>query len=514
MSDNRTAFVPGFDYDVFLSYAWVNNQVDPGTQQVLGWVSLFREGLRQGVDGELGRTDASRLYVDTGELDKNRGWGKQLEKALDRTAVFVMVLSPGYVRSPACLGEIAHFKKVIESNGNNKIWDSGRLFIVRMRPLSTDADDWPEDFPPDKFQDYLGPSHNDNPLGYRFFIEESGRPTPKQLKPTDTLYQDTLEEIRVQVAKQLKTMKKAAKAASAAPTPVISTPSNTVHTGATPGRGTTPTVLLAKTTDDLRKTAKELESWCESARIRVLPEKPWPSGPQEFQQAYRAALKEAHLVVQLLSDLTAEADETFFPVGREKWQFDAAKNAGINVFRLRNSDIDLASIESETHRELVSEADVRPDEQARFFEEVVERVQRAFEVGVGPPPDAEKRRAMIKFNKDDNAVIQMLERLAQKNVQCRTSKNGRPLLDRLREIPFDGLIVVLGECDDDWLEDRGDEMMAVELGLKDQAPVRAYFHPDGSRTIPPWTDQSILQIHGEAELEQFVKAMRSRGGAR
>ena len=129
MSGNPSAFVPSHEYDVFISYAWVNNQIEPGTQQTSGWVSLFREGLRQGIDGELGRSNASRFFIDTAELDKNRGWGKQLETALSKTAVFVMVLSTGYISSPACRDEIAHFKKVIESHGSDKIWEIGRAHV-------------------------------------------------------------------------------------------------------------------------------------------------------------------------------------------------------------------------------------------------------------------------------------------------------------------------------------------------------------------------------------------------
>lgn len=502
------AFVPGFDYDVFLSYPWVDNKIAPGTQQQAGWIATLREGLRQAIDGELGRENAAKLFIDTAELNKSQSWGKQLEEALDRTAVFVMVLSPGYIHSPACRSEIAHFKKVVESCGNQKIWQSGRLFVVHMRPLPDDADDWPEGVSPQHMQDYFGPKSEDNPLGYRFYVNESGRSTPKQLKPTDQLYQDTLDEMRAAVAARLKAMKKAAKAAVRPPKPTIIGTATKIQFA-----GTKPTILLAKPTDELRKMCLPLVKWCESAGLRVLPENPWPANPPDFQRAYLEALKQSHLVVQFLGDLPADTDSSF-PQGREQWQFDTSKAAGINVFRLREPGIELSTVEPESYRKFVSEADVRPDVLELCFQEVGDRVRRAFDVGKGPPRDHESHRAMVKFCRDSDSVQRMLDRLAENNVECRASKNGRPLLDRWREIPFDGLMVVLGDCDDAWLEDRGDELQAVELGLKDQSPVRAYFHPEGSRKTPPLTRNDILQIHGEAELEKFVTAMQTRGGAR
>ncbi len=48
MSDGRkSAFVPGFQYDVFISYAWVNNYPEQDGKPETGWVSQFKTKLQQ-----------------------------------------------------------------------------------------------------------------------------------------------------------------------------------------------------------------------------------------------------------------------------------------------------------------------------------------------------------------------------------------------------------------------------------------------------------------------------------
>ena len=59
----ETAFVPNFDYDVFISYAWVDNQVDDDDQSAHGWVSQFRDRLTRRIDQKLGRIDSAWCQV-------------------------------------------------------------------------------------------------------------------------------------------------------------------------------------------------------------------------------------------------------------------------------------------------------------------------------------------------------------------------------------------------------------------------------------------------------------------
>lgn len=124
----ETAFVPNFDYDVFISYAWVDNQVDDDEKSAHGWVSQFGDRLIRRIDQKLGRIDSTRVFFDTFAIGKNHDFGPQIETALSKTAVMVVVFSPGYIASKACREELQCFSRVVQE----KLSASGRLFLVHL----------------------------------------------------------------------------------------------------------------------------------------------------------------------------------------------------------------------------------------------------------------------------------------------------------------------------------------------------------------------------------------------
>jgi hypothetical protein len=112
---------------------------------------------------------------------------------------------------------------------------------------------------------------------------------------------------------------------------------------------------------------------------------------------------------------------------------------------------------------------------------------------------------------DADATREITGRLAQANINCRVARNGVPLVDRLRKLPFAGLIVLLGRCPPTWIEQQGDELMAVDLSLKDQTPLRAYCHCQQPRVVPPYVGHGMLELSVPDELDRLIQVIRSRG---
>lgn len=161
--------------------------------------------------------------------------------------------------------------------------------------------------------------------------------------------------------------------------------------------------------------------------------------------------------------------------------------------------------------------------QSEFQKEVVYRARRAFDA-IRLDPDMEpsqdepqpagfeaaQKWAMVKYDRvDAKATREMLRILKEANIRCTSSPNGSTTLaQRLRENPFDALILVLGNCDDDWLERRIDELIEVELTLKDQSPLQAYYYAEGATAVPPDISPSTLEVEGADELDNLVQAIR------
>jgi hypothetical protein len=99
-------YVPGYENDVFISYAHVDNEpIVPGKP---GWVDFFEDLLRKRVRarmrGEIQffRDQQLRLYGQ---------FSDQLAEKLANSAVLICIPSPNYVGSDWCLWELEQFYK-------------------------------------------------------------------------------------------------------------------------------------------------------------------------------------------------------------------------------------------------------------------------------------------------------------------------------------------------------------------------------------------------------------------
>lgn len=121
--------VPGFEHDVFLSYAWVDNP------QRLPWVTHFAEFLRDMLvtsDGLKGRFD--RVYQDVVNRNEDEPLSSHLRSKVQKSACMVSILSPGYIESSWCRQELDAFLEAVNSRDL-----AGRLFLIDTQKLSIEA---------------------------------------------------------------------------------------------------------------------------------------------------------------------------------------------------------------------------------------------------------------------------------------------------------------------------------------------------------------------------------------
>src|SRR5262245_56161538 len=138
------AFVPGFQHDVFVSYAHVDDMPIPGVDQ--GWVTTFIRHLQIRLSQSLGRTDAYSLWMDYRyQFEERAEIAPAILDNLRRSAVLVLILSPGYLASEWCKRETNAFLDSLRSRANSK----GSIFLVEK-----DAGDRTQ--LPSEFQDLMG----------------------------------------------------------------------------------------------------------------------------------------------------------------------------------------------------------------------------------------------------------------------------------------------------------------------------------------------------------------------
>jgi hypothetical protein len=278
-------------------------------------------------------------------------------------------------------------------------------------------------------------------------------------------------------------------------------------------RENTATVCLAKVTPDLRKARDTVANYLTSARLNVLPAKPYSGDPSKFLPVLEADLDQANVFVQILganyADRTAD-----LPEGEEIAQYQRAQKSGKVTLQWRDKSVDVDAIDDPEHKTLVGGADVVCNDLAEFAKLVAERAKRVHEVGRPAIADGQQWLALIKADKPDQDVAEEVSQaLSSANVNCRVTSAGKSLVDTLREVPYDAVLIVYGSCADDWLEQRGDELMAVDLNLKDMAPVRAYYVCADEPRLP-YRSKAVLQVNrrDQAGWQQLMTEIQKRGG--
>jgi hypothetical protein len=93
------SYVPGYDYDFFVSYASVDNDPVPAADR--GWVGTLINILTSGsgLAGKLGRRELFTCWIDDQNLRGNQEADNIIPEQVKRSALFLAVLSPGYAAS-------------------------------------------------------------------------------------------------------------------------------------------------------------------------------------------------------------------------------------------------------------------------------------------------------------------------------------------------------------------------------------------------------------------------------
>ena len=184
-------FVPQYTYDIFVSYARVDDLPESVTQE--GWVTTLVRGLKKRLAQKLGRNDAFTLWMDY-ELAGNVPFTPEIMHTLQHSATLLLILSPGYLASKWCQQEMQTFLRTLRERTHA----GSSVFIVERAALG-------EDRRPPELQELLG---------YRFWVvDREGRP-PRILgdprpHPDDVRYYDLLNDLSCDLAETLQRLKHA-----------------------------------------------------------------------------------------------------------------------------------------------------------------------------------------------------------------------------------------------------------------------------------------------------------------
>jgi hypothetical protein len=320
-------YVPGFKYDVFVSYAHVDDE--PMVGAGLGWVSTLQRNLFTLLGRRLGRRENYTPFTD----HRLRGHDDidSLLEAARNSATLVVILSPGWAESKYCQDELKTF---LNRSIRNRPRD---IFVVEMLKLTGNR---PEGLPNSRdygfwYEDERGRTHT-----YAYFNYKD--PELDYGKRLDQLAQelaDHLNDLRTEALGQL-------------PTAASPLPGATPQVPAQPAGPRTP-IVLAEVTDDLVAQRADISSYLRDQNFEVLPEGTYRwLPPDKVQAAVAHDLGGAGAFVQLLGETPGYTDPQV-PYGFPWLQHRAAKEIGAKIVQWRKPEIDLKAIDLPEYRALV-----------------------------------------------------------------------------------------------------------------------------------------------------------------
>jgi TIR domain len=366
------AYVDGYQYDLFVSYARVDNET---ANSSIGWVSHFVFNLRIALQQRLGNADNLRIFFDTTSLGGNDQL-QQLLESVKRSALLLAIGSPSYAKRQWTQLELKTFASEASA--------LTRIFAIERVRLDDD-----ESYPPPLA------THNRIVFWLTPEIEQMAQ-EDLPLEPTHDLFRARINRLASQIAVKLKELnRKKEKPSAALP---FSAPSSVVPSKA---------VLLAQVTEDLEVEREELKSYIEQYGYRVLGAETYPQGADAFSQAFSRDAAEADLVVQLLgsSEGRIPAD---LKVSYPRHQAEIIASMDKPCMRWRRADLQLSRVRNPAYRSLLQDPTVTASGFEVFKSEVLARLEHRSPQPAAPQPDA-----MIFINAD-NDDIDLAKQLQEK----------------------------------------------------------------------------------------------------
>jgi len=267
---------------VFLSYS--HRDDEPYGPQNRRWVEEFETALRESIGQRIGPGRVV-LWRDKRRLAGNELFDAQIEQQLDRSAIFVTVLSQHYLASAYCKLEFQTFGQRRIAKGDLHVDQLSRIVKVYRRAI--DRADLR------KFVDVPAlVSEIDRTVGFElFYTDDSGIDRDVLLDPDHAgLYWQRADDIALAIKRMLDAAPQMDGEPGHADIPHVSMNQDATQRA----------VYLARTSRDMRDTRDAVQRELEDRGFRVLPEQEFPEDLEGLTKSVQADLERCVLSVHLI----------------------------------------------------------------------------------------------------------------------------------------------------------------------------------------------------------------------
>ncbi len=315
------AFIPGYEYDIFISYAHVDNAAFPG--QAEGWIEQFYKNLNLMLAKRFGRMDTVKIWWDNKKLDGSVLFDESIKEGIRKSAILVCLNSPGYAVSDYCKQELNLFYKKVQSD------KTGLSIAARSRIVNVLLNNIP-------FSEW--PSELSGTTGFPFHDAKEDDDYGDPLDTGTTDFRTNLQNLRDAIYKLLTDFHDELSGASL--NPEEQKEEDEDHF----------TIFMGEVSDSLRTVRKRTITELEKKGFNVVTGIPPPDEAAAHEQKVKKELEKAHLSIHLLDQYPGkevlDTPEIWYPQKQTELALEFAKSKMIWV----PSETDIVSVEEEGYK--------------------------------------------------------------------------------------------------------------------------------------------------------------------
>jgi len=453
------AYVPGFEHDIFISYAHVDNAPIEDDE---GWVTKLHASLLALIPQKIGRAEGFSIWRDAklGGIDE---FADTIDANFRKSALMLTILTPSYLASTWCPKELNGFISQPHELFGPRVGDKNRVFKVMPSPH----------IPPDEHPVSLQGS-----LGYQFYTINQMKGTEERFRRTteqdpDQRYWLRLDDLAREIAMLLKKMR----AIVLGEEPVPDEKNTPAPTG--------PVVYLAEVTDDLIDQREEVKRTLEQHNVKVLPEVELLHSSPASIEAAREALSRAQLSVHLLGQFYGRRpkdEERSFIHIQYLAALEESKRRSLPRLSWLKKDFDLAEAD-DRQREFLTALENDPGADGELLKTGIEELKDTIMSKVTPQPVApleEDPFFYISCTPDDNERARnILACLRSENCQGIVSpvegadENALRKHHRANLRRCDVFMILYGRAPEMWVQDKALEAWEVAKRRR-KKPMKMY----------------------------------------
>jgi len=427
--------IKGYDDDIFISYAHVDNLSDENE----GWVDIFHRKLGFALSKRVGETNKIKIWRDK-ELKGNEEFDNIIEDRVHKSALFLSITSNGYLKSNYCIKELqCFFENAKHSPYGLSVENKYRIFNILISNIDHK-----------RFPEELGRTSC-----FKLF-DNKGRP----LKPNKEEYEDHIYDIADAIISTIDIMKGSK--------PIEPDQLGITHASQpiqTESKYKDFPVFFAEVPDSLRDDKDFIVKELQEAGIQILDEIPPPDDSESHEKAVIKSAKHARMSVHLLDQYpTKKIKKASLSYDQKQLQLclDHCKSQWIWVPK----DLNIETISNETHRNIITNLYENMDQLPYAFiqgirteikQDILESIERLYQKNMAADPVSTHNKVLLAAHiEDDLYADDIINLLSDNNIVSYINKitdNPKEKIEQFeKQLSKSGaLIIIYANSQPDWV---------------------------------------------------------------